>query len=172
MIERSTAVSFFMLISFGLTTNGWGQETRPALLEIEELGQKTYALTWKLPVKDGAAPNIEPRLPEDCRASSKSSTQRYVDAWVSHSIVTCDRQALLGRRIAIEGLRDTILETFVVYRGLDSSTLNFLLSRAQPAVLLSPDGNANPEMDRYFIGGTAAYWTIGQTIGAFAPVFA
>ena len=24
----------------------------------------------------------------------------------------------------------------------------------------------------YVIGGTAAYWTIGQTIGAFAPVFA
>ena len=125
-------------------------ETRPALLEIEELQPGVYAVTWTLPVKDGATPDIRPRFPENCTVESTPQLRQFVDALVSTAVVECPHAGILGQQIVIEGLENTILETFVSFKGLDLSTLTLLLSPKQTSAIVMPDGRSALDADGFF----------------------
>ncbi len=92
-------------------------EVRPAYLEIDQTGQATYRVIWKLPTMGDMAIHLVPHLSngwlEQPPADQFVAPGFLVRRW---DIRTTPSASLSGQTVAIEGLADTMTDVFVRVR--------------------------------------------------------
>ncbi len=129
MSRLLSLVAVFLLSSLG--TVG-AHEVRPALLELTEVAEMTFDVTWKQPLLDGKRLRLEPRLPDACevtRPQRHSNTYSFLlIKWQVH----CDAASLEGQPVSISGLDQTLTDVFLRVRRVDGSMVNLVLRPDAP----------------------------------------
>ncbi len=100
-------------------------EIRPGYLEIREQparnGSARFAVTWKVPFRNGMKLKIDPRFPPDCRPASTVVAQEVTGGLIRRWSIACPG-GLTGKIIAIDGLQATITDVLVRLESLDGET--------------------------------------------------
>jgi len=90
-------------------------EVRPAFLGLTEVGEATYDVSWKRPMRGDRVLKLQPVFPPDCQDVSRS-TEWSGGAQIDRAVIRCE-QSLAGRTLAIDRLDavpvDTIVQTHV-----------------------------------------------------------
>lgn len=82
----------------------YGDEFRPALLELVESESGWVEVTWKVPVKGDKGLAIEPVLPEFMEKLGEGSGRMVPGAWVETTTYRTGGKSLGGATLSIEGL--------------------------------------------------------------------
>ena len=150
-LSRFGLLALTLLAAFPYAASA--HESRPALLEINELKADHYNFVWKVPVRDGATPDLLPRFPEGCEIVGRIERWSSGDAYNSRGEFVCHGRELSGSVIAIDGIENTILETLVRYKDEGGQVTNLLLSRRVPQGNLTTSDASNQSVRFYFSFG-------------------
>ena len=116
---------------------GWGShvaahESRPAFLEIRELGQGRFEVLWKRPTKGDLVLPLLVDWPESCKQPSPGREAQVPGAVIERSIVDCGLSGLVGQEIKIEGLQLVSADVLVRLEFADGVVQTNLLRPAAP----------------------------------------
>ncbi len=107
----------------------------PGLLDIEQLGDNRYQVTWKRPALQRVDRPLQPELPEHCRA--QAAPEAFVEGTgvVQRWPLQCSA-ALTGSTLGVRGLQPG--ETGVLLRvaSLDGGLFHHMLSAEEPRIVL------------------------------------
>lgn len=144
-----------VLVSAGLAISSLvsAHPLAPALLELVEAGDSSYALLWRTSVSRAQGATVQPQLPADCKPVaaprvSSEENQSLVQRWE----VAC-AQPLTGRTLQISGLERSGINVILRYVARKGSVTTTLLDAAQPSFTV-PDSIATPPVAR-------AYFALG-----------
>jgi len=102
-----------------------GHESRPAYLEVNELGQGRYTVLWRTPVNAGMRLPVRLELPAGLRDLSPPVVRELSDSRIETRLIEAP-DGLAGKRIAFVGLQGTITDVLVrvqLANGTQSSVL-------------------------------------------------
>ncbi len=102
-------------------------EVRPALLELSEVADGVFDVTWKQPLLQGKRLRLEPTLPEHCEVSQPPRTSHTSAFLLQRWQVTCNADQLAGSPITIQGLERTLTDVFLRLNLQDGTTVTALL---------------------------------------------
>jgi len=126
-------------------------ELRPAYLELSNGPGSTYAMTWKVPVKQGLPLAVEPRFPPDCGLEGASERVISGSALIVRFSLTCE-QSLAGRPILFDGLAGTLTDVLVRARW-GSETEAARATAETPLVVLKGVPSSTGALATYFVLG-------------------
>ena len=113
-----------------------GHVFRPAYLELRQVSDDTYDVTWKVPARSEGVPvAIHLRLPEDCAYLSGPREVFSNGAYITRSQVR-RLGGLAGRSVTVEGLVAGELEVLARVERLDGSTQVARLLPASPGFVV------------------------------------
>ena len=121
-----------MALSLALLGGGRvaAHEVRPVFLDILETGPGRYDATWRVPVTNGMAPPVTPRLPADC-ITGGGLPQTGGGATVSRISLSCPG-GLAGRTIVLDGLSRTMIDGLVRLQFASGEMATRLVHPARP----------------------------------------
>lgn len=97
-------------------------ETLPASLQLEESSPHTFSVSWRLPATQGAAPDIDPVLPANCRTLSERQAHAVAGAKTERWQVFCDG-GIAGKTLRFDGQPAYLIDAVVRIHTLDGGTL-------------------------------------------------
>lgn len=103
----------------------YAHEIRPAYLEINQVSDTSYSVTWKIPKLNNRIPKISPLFPKGFILNKKSS-ETLVNAQVER-FEGIYHDALSGKEISIDKLPLTLVDVMVKINLSDGITHHFLL---------------------------------------------
>ena len=128
-------------------------EFRPALLEITETGPEWYSVRWKVPLQNGQALAISPKLPQNLEQMGPASVRVVQGSEIRESYWRTASGSLVGGAIEIEGLRAIAMDVIVQIKLLDGREHSTILRPASAAYVV-------PERaTKWRVAGS--YWKIG-----------
>lgn len=110
-------------------------ETLPASLIMEQQTAELFDISWRVPALEGAAPDMHPVLPEQCRQRGASQRVAATAARIERWQVSC-AGGIAGKSLRIEGQADYLLDTVVRIRYLDGSVVSRIARPRAPEVTL------------------------------------
>lgn len=132
----------------------FGDEIRPAMLQIVERQGGWVDLTWKVPVRGDRGLGLTPVLPDFLERTGPTSGRRTTDgAWIEYGTYRTGGRPLTGETLRIDGLG--AIQTDVIVRVL-------LEDGVEHSTILRP-GNASytlPEQETQ-LELALAYWIMG-----------
>lgn len=136
-----------------LVTSAFADEFKPALLEISETEPGWYAVTWKVPQKNGRPLSIAPLLPENLEQMGPVSRRIIQGASVEQSSWRATSGSLVGGTIEIEGLSALPIDVILQIAMADGSEHSSILRPASPRYLVPAQAS------KWAVA--AEYWKIG-----------
>lgn len=133
-MSRITFTALLTLLLIGAATRLWSHEVRPAYLELSQVADTQFAVTWKQPVVGNQRLAIAPLLPEACERSETSLPEHTGEALIERWQVNCE---LHQGSITIQGLSRTLTDVMLVIRYQDGSSRSELLRADKPTVELA-----------------------------------
>jgi hydrogenase/urease accessory protein HupE len=127
------ACALFASLAFAATAH----ESRPAYLEIREIGLGHYDALWKRPMRGDLVLPLSVLWPEGCRTPTSGREQLVPGAVVQRMIVECAGPGLAGGTIAIEGLDGVSADVLVRIELADTPVQTTILRPATPRVVVS-----------------------------------
>jgi len=151
---RLYVLLFFLVCGGVLTPSALADELRPALLELNEISEGEFDVTWKIEARGRSTPAISPALPERCMPVSEAREYLYSGAKVARWRISCPA-GLDGGIVSIKGLETISIDVLARVARLDGSLQIERLSALSTsfAVKSSPG----------FIGVAKTYFTFGVT---------
>jgi len=136
------------LVSCYLIQGANAHEVNPAYLELQEVTEQSFIVTWKQPLKDGKRLRLVPVFPTEC-TQSDPSLRLAGAAIVETSQLSCD---LRQGELRVDGLQRTLTDVFVriVYR--DGETISVLLRPSAAAMSLDQPQSGAPLMAYFSLG--------------------
>ncbi len=107
-------------------------EIRPALLDIKEQNTGLFAVTWKVPTRNGQALSITPRLPANLERVGLPTVQDVPGARVEHATYRNSAGSLAGQTIMIQGLAALQTDVLLLVQLQDDSQHSAILRPASP----------------------------------------
>ncbi len=123
-------------------------EVNPAYLELQEVSEQNFAVTWKQPLKDGKRLRLLPVFPAEC-TQSDPSLRLAGAAIVETSHLNCD---LRHGELRIDGLQRTLTDVFVRIVYQDGETISVLLRPNAVAISLDEPQSGAPLMAYFSLG--------------------
>lgn len=111
-------------------------ENLPASLLLEQRDAQTFDLRWRVPATQGAAPELAPRLPDDCTRVTEPHEQPAPAARMTQWQVRCTGGLRDGARIAIDGLSTSMLDAIVRVGYADGRSVSLIARPREPSVTL------------------------------------
>jgi hydrogenase/urease accessory protein HupE len=131
----------------------YGDEFRPALLEIRETHPGWYAVTWKVPTQNGRPLALSPVLPDTLSPVGLPSTRVLQGNIVKQSTWTGQPGSLVGETIRIDGLSTIPIDVILQLELADGSGHSAILRPASPLF------HVPERATRWMVAGS--YWKIG-----------
>jgi hydrogenase/urease accessory protein HupE len=128
-------------------------ESRPAYLEITEVQQAIYDITWRRPARGDRVLAMQPVFPEHCAIQGKVANYLYSGAHTSRWSLECKDRGLADQTIAIDGLAQTITDVLVRIQFLDGTTLTQILKPNATAFVVEGSPDSWKVMADYFVLG-------------------
>jgi HupE / UreJ protein len=147
------ATLLLLLVGLFPAVHAHADEIRPALLDIKEQNTGLFAVTWKVPTRNGQALAIAPKLPSSLELVGSPSVQDAPGARVEHATYKSDGTSVAGQTIAIEGLSVLATDVLLLVQLQNGNQHSAIL---RPA---SPDFTIPLEASRLEIA--ADYWRMG-----------
>lgn len=148
MIRLIQCLLCFILVSSVLSQGANAHEVNPAYLELQEITEKNFAVTWKQPLKDGKRLRLIPVFPPDC-TQSDPNLRLAGAAIVESSQLSCD---LRQGELRIDGLQRTLTDVFVRIVYQDGETVSVLLRPSAATVSLEQPQSGAPLMAYFSLG--------------------
>jgi len=121
----------------GTTQSAYAHESRPAFLQIREVGPKQYDVLWRTPVNAGMPLPVLLQMPEGSRDRADPLIQRLSDSTIERRRIALDEGDIAGRRIDFVGLQATITDVLVRMSWLDGREVTEIIKPARPWIELS-----------------------------------
>ena len=141
------------LILLGGPQPAAAHESRPAYLEIRELGPGRYDALWKRPTKGDLVLPLAVVWPASCRAPASGREQVVPGAIVQRLLVDCGDAGLIGQTIRIDGLQKVSADVLVRIEFADGVTQTNLLRPATPALAVAGPRSTLAVAGEYFVLG-------------------
>ena len=129
---RKTFAIFFVFIKVVLMQSVSAHESQPGSLEIKQVGQDRWDITWRAPIYYGKPHPAQLQLPEDWQTIGKPTQRRRSDAIIFHRVITTGGKSTDGRIIRLPGLETTITDVFVRLTRLDGSVMTTVARPTKP----------------------------------------
>jgi len=140
-------VAAFWLAGFWMLPAADAHESRPAYLQIKQIGPKQYDVFWRTPVDAGMPLPVALQLPEGARDSMEPVVQHLNDSTIERRRIEIDGD-MTGRRIDFVGLQATITDVLMRMSWLDGRQVTEIVKPARPWVEIS---------------GSQSVWQVGKT---------
>jgi hydrogenase/urease accessory protein HupE len=138
MLYRATLTLFALLcLVGGVMPPAAAHESRPAYLQIREVGPGRYDVLWRTPVNSGMPLPVILQLPETATSAADPIIQRLNDSTVERRRIDMPEGDLAGRRIDFVGLQATITDVLVRVSWLDGRQATEIVRPARPWIELS-----------------------------------
>lgn len=124
---RAAAVSLLLATFVLAPLRAFAHEVRPAYLELRETEPDTFAVTWKVPLFQGAPLYIRPVLPPNVEAVTPVTTRPVPGAELKQWSFKAEG-GLAGQPIAIRDLDKTLTDVLVRIQWLDDTSHTFRLT--------------------------------------------
>jgi len=115
---------------------GWGQalahESQPGLLEIKQLGNVRYEITWRAPIYYSRPHPASVQLPDTWITIGDPTVRQLPDSALHRRIVEVPGGSIDGSVIRFPGLETTITDVFVRVLRLDGSQVSQVVRPFQP----------------------------------------
>jgi hydrogenase/urease accessory protein HupE len=117
-------------------------ESRPAYLEITEVQQDSYDITWRRPARGDRVLAMQPVFPEHCAVKGNVADYLSSGAHVSRWTLACQEEGLVDHSITIDGLAQTITDVLVRIQLFDGTTRTQILKPNAVSFIVqgNPDG--------------------------------
>ena len=126
-------IAFCLVI---LTLAGWGRalahESQPGLLEIRQLGESRYEVTWRAPIYYGQPHPASVQLPDTWLTIGEPTVRQLPDSALHRRVVEVPGGSIDGGVIRFPGLETTITDVFVRVLRLDGSRVSQVVRPFQP----------------------------------------
>ena len=119
-----------------LAQPGAAHESRPAYLDIRELGQGTYDVLWKRPMRGDYVMGFTIVWPDGCTPTDQTDRQ-VPGASVARIGVACGQAGMIGRDLSIAGLPETSAEVLVRITFIDGTVQTNLLRPASATMTVT-----------------------------------
>lgn len=117
-----------MLVS---TSGALAHESRPAYLQITEIGPDRYDVIWRTPLLSGQRLPVVLKLPSDTGNAAEPVTRELPDSITERRRIKAGG-GLAGKRIEFVGLQATITDVLVRIETRDGATSTSLVRPSQP----------------------------------------
>ena len=142
-----------LLVGLFPSVHANADEIRPALLDIKEQSTGLFAVTWKVPTRNGQALAIAPKLPVSLERVGSPSEQDVAGARVIHTTYKNNSDSLTGQTIVIEGLSVLGTDVLLLVQLKDGSQHSAILRPASPAFTIPLEASK--------LKIAADYWRMG-----------
>jgi hydrogenase/urease accessory protein HupE len=112
-------------------------EVRPGYLELQQSGDATWEVTWKVPTRGELRLALDPLLPASCSATDERTSIRTAGALVERWTVECSDG--LSGQITIQGLEYTLTDVLVRIQPTEGEVRSFLLRSTSPSTVLGEE---------------------------------
>jgi hydrogenase/urease accessory protein HupE len=137
---NKTFYSLLLLFSLLASTNVLAHESRPVLLELEEIQADTYRVLWKNPERGLMKGRLYPVFPPSCTEKT-TVTSDLSYARVNNQLIYCEG-GLAGKIISVHGLDLNVgISAFVRIRFLSGQMHTKLLLNTSPEYLVPEKEN-------------------------------
>jgi len=116
-------------------------EVRPAYLELNQTGEQTYDVLWKVPARGDMRLAVYVRFPPDTQQLTPPAAEFVGDAHVERWSVR-HPDGLVGSEVMIDGLRRTRIDVLARVSRLDGTTQTVRVLPSDPSFVVdaSPSG--------------------------------
>jgi hypothetical protein len=153
-MKRLFAGLLLILSAGGLTAH----EMRPAYLEIREVADDTYLITWKVPAAGSDLKlKLDVRLSPDCQIIVPTSGQYFSGAIVERTTIRREG-GLAGTEVYIEGLSVTFTDVLLRFEKLDGSSQVSRITPEHPSYRIEVAPGAVEVARTYTILGIEHIW--------------
>lgn len=125
-------------------------EIRPALLQIDERGDGLVDVLWKLPARGDMVPRVQPGLPSVLVPLTAPVVSRAPGAQVQRTTFRAPPGALVGERIAVDGLGAFRFDVLLQLQLADGTHHSAIL-RAGESVFVVPARAGKMEVARDYL---------------------
>jgi len=108
-------------------------EIRPALLQIEERETGLFDVVWKVPVKDGVIPKIQPIFPSFMKQIGRTATQMLPGTKLERSTYNSNGKPIVGETFNIDGLSTMQIDVLVRLKLADGNSHSAILKPDKPS---------------------------------------
>lgn len=119
-----------------LACMGWGRalahESQPGLLEIRQMSNDRYEITWRAPIYYGRPHPASVALPENWKTIGEPTVRQLADSALHRRVVEVPGGSIDGSVIRFPGLETTITDVFVRVLRLDGSQVSQVVRPFQP----------------------------------------
>ena len=137
-----------ILLLVSATTSLHAHESRPVLVELEEIQVDTYSILWKSPEGGLMKGKLYPVFPDSCKGKSTDVTD-FSYARVSQQLLYCEG-GLAGKTISVHGLDLNIgISAFVRISFLSGQTHTKILLNTSPAYVIPKKENKSEIIRSY-----------------------
>ncbi len=148
-----------VLVFFGICTTASAHEMRPAFLELKEVTNGVFDVTWKIPMlgetmnsPGSSAPNVAPQFPSGTELLSPMTIEHAPGAIIRRTRISTGMNELAGSRISIEGLDQASMDALVRIEFLNGNVFSQVLRPDAPYLEVQGE-NATPRASGYLILG-------------------
>ena len=111
-------VAFPLLMQHSLVR---ADEIRPAYLELTELNNTSFKITWKLPRKETKVLKLSPEFPDNCTQLTPIHRVQTPSADIKHWSIQCGG-GLAGQTVSVAELANTTTDILIRVQHLNGST--------------------------------------------------
>jgi len=154
MRARPLPVILLLLIIAILTANPLrAHESQPGSLELKQLSQHRYDITWRAPNYQGKPHPARLEIPENWQIIGQSTERQRADSIIYHQAIDTRGQSIEGAMISFPGLESTVTTVFIRLTRLDGTSLTMVASPAKPHVQLRGERSWHATATEYIILG-------------------
>jgi len=121
---------------FGVATTAGAHEIRPALLQVQETEPGLFDVVWKVPVKDGVIPEIQPLFPAFMKQIGRTSTQMLPGTRLQRSTYSSNGVAIVGETLTIDQLSTMQIDVLVRLNLADGTSHSAILKPNNPSFVV------------------------------------
>jgi len=150
-VSRILLIIFFL---FELTTLLSAHTIRPAYLEVNSIGNKSYSVKWKVPIEEKIILTITPDFPKDCRRDTNSFySVKDKNIILSYWTLNC-KKTLLGKKITIDHIKKDQAEVLFYFKQDDISYFKKINSSHRVAIIDSRPDKITVAKEYIYLGIT------------------
>jgi hydrogenase/urease accessory protein HupE len=113
----------------------YADDARPAYLELKEVKQGSYDISWKRPEIAGRAVGLAPVFPERCEIIPGLPARSLSDMRVESYRLDCGDTGIVGSKINIDGLTTSMRDVLLKIIFTDYS-LTHILGASAPSIII------------------------------------
>jgi hydrogenase/urease accessory protein HupE len=133
MTQRLLPVLLLLLLSVsGFVQSASSHESQPGTLELRQVSEGRYEVTWRAPIYYGQPHPARLELPERWKTVVEPTVRLLPDSQVFRRVVTIGNQRMEGSVIRFPGLENTITDVFVRLNRLDGTTMTAVVRPTKP----------------------------------------